>query len=133
MAFCGRRTTALIRDNVIAPAWIKGRSPPTATATGPGSSGRRWCRTDAEYLMQTAMPSKSWLCALFALACIGISSASAANDGCPPSAVEIATDRPDVTNSSLVVPTGSLQNENGLTLTSRDGATILDVLTAGFG
>ena len=53
-------------------------------------------------------------------------SASAANDGCPPSAAEIATDRPDVTNSSLVVPTGSLQNENGLNLTSRDGAKILD-------
>jgi len=76
--------------------------------------------------MQTAMPSKSWLCALFALACVGISSASAANDGCPPSAAEIATDRPDVTNSSLVVPTGSLQNENGLNLTSRDGGKILD-------
>jgi hypothetical protein len=63
---------------------------------------------DAEYLMQTAMPSKSSICALFALVCIGISSASAANDGCPQSGAEIATDRPDVTNSSLVVPTGSL-------------------------
>lgn len=76
--------------------------------------------------MQMAMPSKSRLCALFALVCIGISSASAANDGCPQSAAEIATDRPNVTNSSLVVPTGSLQNENGLNLTSRDGANILD-------
>jgi hypothetical protein len=34
---------------------------------------------------------------------------------------EIATDRPDVTNSSLVVPVGSFQSENGLNLSSRDG------------
>jgi hypothetical protein len=52
---------------------------------------------DAEYLMQMAMPSKSSICSLFAL---GISSDSAANDGCPQSGAEIATDPPDVTNSS---------------------------------
>jgi Putative MetA-pathway of phenol degradation len=39
---------------------------------------------------------------------------------CPTSASEIATDRPDVTNSSLVVPVGSLQNENGINTTGRD-------------
>ena len=33
---------------------------------------------------------------------------------CPSSQSEIATDRPDVTNSSLVVPAGSLQSENGI-------------------
>lgn len=38
---------------------------------------------------------------------------------CPTSAAEIATDRPDVTNSSLVVPTGSLQMENGINTTGR--------------
>lgn len=38
---------------------------------------------------------------------------------CPTSASEIATDRPDVTNSSLVVPTGSLQGENGINTTRR--------------
>lgn len=38
---------------------------------------------------------------------------------CPSSASEIATDRPDVTNSSLVVPTGSLQLENGSNTTRR--------------
>ena len=38
---------------------------------------------------------------------------------CPSSASEIATDRPDVTNSSLVVPTGSLQMENGINTTRR--------------
>jgi outer membrane putative beta-barrel porin/alpha-amylase len=63
---------------------------------------------------------------LFVLVHIGTSSASAANAGCPQSGAEIATDRPDVTNSSLVVPTGSLQNESGVDLTSKDGARILD-------
>jgi hypothetical protein len=38
---------------------------------------------------------------------------------CPTSASEIATDRPDVTNSSLVVPVGSLQGENGINATRR--------------
>jgi Putative MetA-pathway of phenol degradation len=47
-------------------------------------------------------------------------------DQCPSIKDEIATDRPDVTNSSLVVPAGSLQNENGVNLSSRDGAQTLD-------
>ena len=38
---------------------------------------------------------------------------------CPTSTAEIATDRPDVTNSSLVVPIGSLQMENGINTTRR--------------
>jgi Putative MetA-pathway of phenol degradation len=38
---------------------------------------------------------------------------------CPTSAAEIATDRPDVTNSSLVVPAGSMQMENGINTTRR--------------
>ena len=53
------------------------------------------------------------------------SSAAAAN-GCPTSKDEIATDRPDVTNSSLVVPTGSFQSENGINLSGRNGATVFD-------
>ena len=42
-------------------------------------------------------------------------------DACenPTSASEISTDRPDVTNSSLVVPVGSLQSENGINTTGR--------------
>jgi hypothetical protein len=32
-------------------------------------------------------------------------------DTCPTAKDEIATDRPDVTNSSLVLPVGSLQSE----------------------
>jgi hypothetical protein len=52
---------------------------------------------------------------------IGIASpgeALAATDGCPDSTAEIATDRPDITNSSLVVPMGSLQSENGVNISA---------------
>jgi hypothetical protein len=59
------------------------------------------------------------------LTLIGPTSASAADD-CPKSGDPIATDRPDVTNSSIVVPAGSLQSENGINLTARDGTRILD-------
>jgi hypothetical protein len=45
---------------------------------------------------------------------------------CPTASDEIATDRPDVTNSSLVVPTGSLQNENGVNLSGSDGGRTVD-------
>ena len=44
----------------------------------------------------------------------------------PTSADEIATDRPDVTNSSVVVPFGSLQVENGFDLTTQHGSNALD-------
>jgi len=47
-------------------------------------------------------------------------------DGCPKASDEIATDRPNVTNSSIVVPVGSLQNENGINLTGRDGGRSID-------
>ena len=47
-------------------------------------------------------------------------------ESCPTAVDELATDRPDVTNSSLVVPTGSLQNENGANLTARDGGRTVD-------
>src|SRR6202790_3679735 len=45
---------------------------------------------------------------------------------CPSSASEIATDRPDVTNSSLVVPVGSLQGENGVNVSARYGGRTID-------
>jgi outer membrane putative beta-barrel porin/alpha-amylase len=51
---------------------------------------------------------------------------SAQAESCPKPADEIATDRPDVTNSSIVVPVGSLQNENGVNLSGRDGGRTLD-------
>jgi hypothetical protein len=47
-------------------------------------------------------------------------------DGCPTAGDEIATDRPDVTNSSLVVPLGSLQAENGVDWTVRHGSNAAD-------
>ncbi|WP_291695143.1 transporter [Bradyrhizobium sp.] len=47
-------------------------------------------------------------------------------EGCPTAKDEMATDRPDVTNSSLVVPVGSLQNENGANISARDGAQAID-------
>jgi hypothetical protein len=49
-----------------------------------------------------------------------VSAATTAVAGeCVTSASEIATDRPDVTNSSVVVPLGSLQSENGINTTGR--------------
>ncbi|WP_407167389.1 transporter [Bradyrhizobium sp. ORS 111] len=61
------------------------------------------------------------------LAVLAVAAASAARaDSCPKASDDIATDRPDVTNSSIVVPAGSLQNENGVNLTSRDGGRTID-------
>ena len=46
----------------------------------------------------------------------------------PPAAdPEIVTDRPDITESAIVIPKGSLQFENGLTRTSDQGETALDL------
>ena len=55
---------------------------------------------------------------------IGVVSAHA--ETCPTAKDDIATDRPDVTNSSLVVPAGSLQSENGINFSSRDGGRTID-------
>src|SRR5579871_2095348 len=46
--------------------------------------------------------------------------------GCTQPSNPIETDRPDTTNSSIVVPVGSLQNENGINVSRRDGADIFD-------
>ena len=45
---------------------------------------------------------------------------------CPTSADEIATDRPDVTNSSVVAPYGSLQAEDGIDSTVKHGSNLLN-------
>ena len=45
---------------------------------------------------------------------------------CPAAADVIETDRPDTTNSSLVIPYGSLQVENGLNWAVRQGSQVLD-------
>ena len=63
-------------------------------------------------------------CLLAALALLGAEEARA--DACPAAKDELTTDRPDVTNSSLVVPTGSFQSENGTNLSGRGGAQTID-------
>jgi Putative MetA-pathway of phenol degradation len=55
---------------------------------------------------------------------LGVSPASA--DQCPQAESPIATDRPDVTNSSQVVPKGSFQSENGMNVSQRDGGHAFD-------
>jgi hypothetical protein len=55
-----------------------------------------------------------------------LGSVDARADSCPTAKDEIATDRPDVTNSSLVVPVGSFQSENGVNFSARDGHRIVD-------
>ena len=47
-------------------------------------------------------------------------------DSCPTAKDDIDTDRPDVTNSAVVVPPGSLQFENGVNLSARDGGRGVD-------
>jgi hypothetical protein len=58
--------------------------------------------------------------------CLILSATGARADGCPTAKDEIATDRPDVTNSSLVVPVGSFQSENGVNVSARDGGRSVD-------
>jgi len=68
---------------------------------------------------------RSGICGiLFVAALIANASASAA-DTYPTSASEIETDRPDVTNSSGVVPYGSLQAENGVDWTVRQRSDVI--------
>ena len=68
-----------------------------------------------------------WIALVLALgACsAGISKGIAAED-CSSGAADIDADRPDVTNSSVVVPRGSLQSENGINLTAQQGAAVID-------
>jgi outer membrane putative beta-barrel porin/alpha-amylase len=60
------------------------------------------------------------------LSALILASTQARSEGCPTAKDEIATDRPDVTNSRLVVPTGSLQNENGVNFSMRDDGRAID-------
>ena len=60
------------------------------------------------------------------LSALILPSTEARSEGCPTAKDEIATDRPDVTNSSLVVPTGSLQNENGVNFSMREDGRSID-------
>jgi hypothetical protein len=67
----------------------------------------------------------------FVLTLVGFSAAraegtAAENGDCGNGETAIATDRPDVTNSSLVVPRGSVQIENGINWTTRQSAAMID-------
>jgi hypothetical protein len=67
----------------------------------------------------------------FVLTLVGFSAGHAegiaAEEGeCSNGETDIATDRPDVTNSSVVVPRESVQVENGINWTSRQSATVID-------
>jgi hypothetical protein len=55
-----------------------------------------------------------------------LSTITARAEGCPSINDEISTDRPDVTNSSLVVPAGSFQIENGVNFSARGGDRFVD-------
>src|SRR5215475_11367018 len=52
--------------------------------------------------------------------------AGVAAEECTQTSSPIETDRPDTTNSSLVVPVGSFQNENGVNISSRGGTRMFD-------
>jgi hypothetical protein len=49
-----------------------------------------------------------------------------AADECTQTSAPIETDRPDVTNSSIVVPVGSFQSENGINISRRFSTQIFD-------
>lgn len=72
----------------------------------------QWRRRFAGTLLIAALCGTPWVAA-FA-------------DGCPDASQDIVTDRPSVTNSSVVVPTGSLQMENGVNWTVHPGQGALD-------
>jgi hypothetical protein len=65
-------------------------------------------------------------CALLLFAVVGGRCVANGAASCPTVADEIATDRPDVTNSSLVVPVGSLQAENGVDWNVQHGSNAMD-------
>jgi hypothetical protein len=59
-----------------------------------------------------------------AAAALCVSTVAAAECTQPSNPIE--TDRPDTTNSAIVVPVGSLQNENGINISRQNGADIFD-------
>lgn len=63
-------------------------------------------------------------CALVCVA-LGFASRALAADDCPTSADPINTDRPGLANSSLVVPYGSFQAENGIDWSVGQGSNLL--------
>jgi Putative MetA-pathway of phenol degradation len=64
--------------------------------------------------------------ALLIVTCAIFGAGKAWAESCPTAKDDIDTDRPDVTNSAVVVPVGSLQFENGVNLSARDGGRSVD-------
>src|SRR5579862_3295689 len=56
----------------------------------------------------------------------GVGAVGAAAQQCTQPGNPIATDRPDVTNSSIVVPAGSFQSENGSNMSRSVGGDTID-------
>jgi hypothetical protein len=71
-------------------------------------------------------PATRYLCNFLFAAIVTLTVAEARGEGCPTPQEEIATDRPDVTNSSIVVPAGSFQSENGINARAQDGGRTID-------
>ena len=65
-----------------------------------------------------------WWAASLALVASALPAIAAAE--CTTTSAPIETDRPDITNSSVVVPVGSFQSENGVNISGREGAQIFD-------
>ena len=72
------------------------------------------------------MNAISGLAALIGLSLSAFAASAAAAEQCPQKDSPIDTDRPDVTNSSVVVPQGSFQSENGINFSQRDGDHVFD-------
>jgi Putative MetA-pathway of phenol degradation len=64
--------------------------------------------------------------AVAALLLQGLHTSASAADRCPDNDQPINTDRPGASNSSTVVPFGSLQSENGVDFSSQSGAGTVD-------
>ena len=89
---------------------------------------KRECRLAAP---SRSSPSRVWVSGptpriflVLSYAVLGTVGAQA--EGCPTAKDDIVTDRPDVTNSSLVVPFGSFQSENGVNFSAGNGGQIID-------
>jgi outer membrane putative beta-barrel porin/alpha-amylase len=80
----------------------------------------------ADAVFINSMPGFRTIATLALCALVDLSAPVAAADGCPKPSDPIATDRPDVTNSSIVVPVGSLRSENGINFSTRDSGRAFD-------
>ena len=79
---------------------------------------------EADGIMSLSAPRRSRRTALISVV---FSVVSCAQSQPATSEAEIVTDRPDVTESSIVVPKGSLQIENGTMWTSNHGSQTFDL------